>query len=101
MEVGVVSSFNTVMQTGVIAATAGRSYSFRYGQGQSFMYGADLATPVLSGRHLQPAGSGLKLPRPGDAVICRVVDGHIEAWGYLRHYSDLVERRFGTEFATA
>lgn len=101
MEVGVVTAFDLFTHTGVISTSEGNEYSFAYQQGQNQAYGPGLDSPVFSGRHEQPAGFGLKLPRPGDPVLFQLSasDG-ISVWGYLRHYLDLAEHRHGTQFVS-
>jgi len=98
-EAGIVSKYNDIKQRGVIASSDGRTHRFRFTDGQNMMSGDDLVVPRFTGRHDQPPGFRLKVPRVGDAVIftAKPRQGYI-TWGYMQHYLYLVERKHGSEF---
>jgi hypothetical protein len=99
MEIGLVSKYNDIGQRGVIVSPHGDAHSFRYIDGQSMMSGDDLMVPLFTGRHDQRSGFQLKVPRVGDAVIFAGKPGeNYVVWGYLQHFLDLVERKYGSDF---
>lgn len=79
-------------QSGTAKDGLGREYLLNFIDAQSFMYGTDLATPQLNSKHDQPHGYGLKHPEVGDAILLVQEVAGKQAWGYMRHYLDLLER---------
>jgi hypothetical protein len=90
-------------QAGIARSIEGYDYQLRYRDGQSFYTSDDYPFPKLTGRHAQPAGYHLKVPEVGDPVLVQLTSpGQAKThWGYMRHYIDLVERRYGSRFLSA
>lgn len=88
---------------GTAMSSDGQTYRLGYSAGQSFTFDETHQTPKLSGHHDQAPGYQLKYPEVGDAVLVQLSrSNHAEPyWGYLRHYLELVERRYGTRFIAA
>jgi hypothetical protein len=101
MNFGIVTAIEASTATGEIMSCDGAVYPFAYRRGQNVASSATTPVPQLSGYHAQPQGFQLKLPRVGDPILFRESpDGVVSAWGYARHFIELAERRFGTEFTS-
>jgi hypothetical protein len=92
--------WDNALLTGTARSADGQEYELRYDDGQSFYTSDDHPLPQLTGKHKQPTGYHLKVPQVGDPILIqfpllRQTQAH---WGYMRHYIDLVERRYGTAF---
>ncbi len=101
MQLGIITYYDEALMRGTITSAAGDEHSFRYADGQSFIGSPTRACPELSGHHAQAAGFKLKTPCVGDPVV--FVDTRPRSrisWGYLSHFTYLVERRHGQSFAT-
>lgn len=103
VRIGLVSKYDEATQVGCITTPEGCSYDFRYVDGQNMMSGDDLAVPRFSGHHSQPRGFRLKLPKAGDPVVFTIAwqSGVVATWGYMHHFLDLTERKYGPTFAVA
>ena len=102
MTEAVFTHWDDLQQVGITTSVDGCRYQLRYQDGQSFYTSDDYPLPRLTGKHEQPAGHQLKMPEVGDSVLIELASsGQIIHWGYMRHYLDLVERRYGTSFLTA
>ena len=97
MNLGVIKSYNSGSASGKIHSSNDGEVDFSYQHGQTIVYGQDMTVPEFSGKHIQPKGYRLKLPRPGDAVVYGIFDGQI-IWGYAAHVLSALERQHGTEF---
>lgn len=100
MTEAVIIHWDSIQRAGVARSSHGRDYHVLYINGQSFSTCDDSAIPVLSGKHAQGHGYALKVPEVGDPVL---MDLHMPndeepIWGYMRHYIELVEGRYGTRF---
>ena len=98
---GIVTAYDNNKQSGEITDTAGNKMNFYYKDGQSLIYGNSLVIPQFSGHHDRPTGYALKVPAIGDAIcFTKLNKGMVKVWGYVRHFIDLTERQYGTNFAT-
>lgn len=89
--------------TGIARSSDGQEYPLHYCDGQSWYVDQEHPLPQLTGHHEQPDSGQLKVPTVGDPVLIEVSDTlrfQRHHWAYLRHYLELVERQFGTEFLT-
>lgn len=103
MEIGIVTSYDQSTQVGEITSPTGELFAFEYKNGQHLKTGNDIVTPQFTGRHAQPKGYSLKIPRLGDPVIfIRSNDNKtmIKTWGYGRHFVNAAEYKYGTEFVS-
>jgi hypothetical protein len=98
MRLGLIVTYSPRSRSGLIADAEGSSWRFKYAQGQSLAIGKHDSIPMLTGRHTQAIGFALKEPRVGDAIIFEAVANAVCGWGYLRHWLELVEQRYGTDF---
>lgn len=98
MEAGIVDSYSNASGAGTIRSTSGSVLWFKYEDGQNMMSEPASMVPAFTGRHEQAEGHRLKVPRIGDAVLFSQ-QRHGLVWGYVRHFVDLAEHRFGTDFA--
>lgn len=96
----IICNWDDKTMTGIARSANGRSYRIRYIDGESFASSAARPIPVLTGRHVQVADGTLKVPAIGDPVLIQTPPApHAKVrWGYMRHYLDMVEERFGTRF---
>jgi hypothetical protein len=86
--------------SGEVSSSDGLTYRVFYSNGQTFALDKDCLLPFLSGSHDQLADGHLKVPKIGDPILLQVSDVAPDQvhWGYLRHYLELAERRYGTDF---
>ena len=105
MLLGIVTTYNDKEGRGTItvAGTSGKQYSFQYARGSNMMMLAYIPQPVLTYHHEQPGTSQLKIPRIGDPVTIEISreSQEVSAWGYVQHFVDLTERRYGRTFSPA
>ncbi len=100
MQVGYVRDYDATKQRGRIMSGSGRVISFLYVDGQNMAIESDgLEGPRFTGHHQQNTPNVLKTPAVGDAVLFVQRGSRAATWAYARHYLDLLERRFGTQFA--
>lgn len=99
----VITEWNNTLLAGTASSADGQVYTLHYRNGQSFYTSDDHPLPRLTGKHDQPTGYQLKVPEVGDPVLIQLPSpGQVKThWGYMRHYLDLVERRYGTSFVAA
>lgn len=99
----VIVDWHDAERAGTARSTDGQEYPLRYHDGQSFYTSDQRSIPALTGRHDQSAGGELKMPEVGDPVLIQLpTSQHGRChWGYMRHYLELVERRYGTRFVSA
>ncbi|TAK89513.1 hypothetical protein EPO04_00135 [Patescibacteria group bacterium] len=100
MEIGIVTSYDSDTELGVVAAN-NNELSFKYGDGQNMIFDSKLKEPTLSGKHEQPEGFSLKEPDIGDPIAFMRDNELVTAWGYLNHYIGLAERKHPTRFVAA
>lgn len=74
----------------------GKAHGFDYSGGRTIVSSNNMPEPVL-GRHTQPSGFELKVPRVGDSVVFTIIDSGVQ-WGYAEHYVDASLRRAPSEF---
>ena len=96
----VLIEWNIALLTGTARSADGQEYTLHYNAGQSFYTSDDHPLPRLTGKHEQPDGYQLKVPQVGDPVLIQLPlhEQKEVYWGYMRHYIDLVEHRYGTAF---
>jgi len=103
MVAAVITDWDTTLLAGTASSTDGQAYILRYRDGQSFYTSDNQHLPRLTGKHQQQPGYQLKVPQVGDPVLIQLPSPGqtITHWGYMRHYVDVAERRYGTAFVTA
>ena len=100
MELGIVTRFDAKAGTGHLTALDGQEYVFKFGRGQNMMLLHGTLLPQFTGRHSQPGRFALKEPVEGDAVIVQTSEhSDIVVWGYVHHFLDIIERRYGSTFS--
>ncbi len=99
LQAGTVETFDSESGGGLLQLSSGTSLPFSYKQGQAMAFDNKELSPLLSGQHEQPQPMQLKQPEPGDALLVQVLNKRVSTWTYMRHYTDLLERKHGTSFA--
>jgi hypothetical protein len=100
----VVIKWDNKTQTGIAKSASGDEFILRYPDGQNMYTTDDAPIPQFTGSHKQAKGYRLKMPMVGDPLLIDMDEGVQVAhprWGYMRHYIDLMERRYGTQFVSA
>lgn len=98
MKLGVITAYDSSKESGEVTDTYGKVFVFNYKDGQNMESGGDLITPKLTGRHSQPKGYKLKTPMVGDPIAF-YGSKKVTRWGYARHFVDLAERQYDTNFS--